>query len=83
MGKFIHFFTADGTLNMPDEDKNLFRLWAQNQIASAFPDYDVEVKKEHSAYIFTTSESEPKQKKGILQFVNNLLPRWEKINKKR
>ena len=83
MEKYIYLYVADGTLNMPEEDKSLFRLWAQQQLSSAFPEYQVEVKKEHSAYIFTTSESESKEKKSILQFVNNLLPRWEKIKEKK
>ena len=82
MKDYIYYFTADGTLNMPDSDKPLFREWAQQQLSNAYPDFSIEIKQERSAFIFLTSETNYKRKKNMFSFINNLHSRWERVNKK-
>ena len=83
MKKFIHYYAADGTLNMPYSERYLFRLWVKESISLAFPEYDVEVKKEHNTNLFISSEEDRIKKKSIQRFVNNLASSWSKLNEDR
>ena len=77
---YINFFASDGTLNMSDKQKDVFREWAKQELVRAYPEFKVEVLKERSTLIFDSSESDLKKRKNMLSFINNLYGRWLKNN---
>lgn len=80
MGDFIKFFASDGTLNMPKEEKELFRLWAKQEISSAYPRCHVSVSSQRCTAMCLCSENREPQRKNIMHFVGNLTSRWKKIH---
>ena len=80
---YITLYTSDGSLNLPQEEKEPFREWAYNELSIAFPGYEISVSKEPSTEGICFFSNEKKLKKeNLTDFVDRMFERWERIQKK-
>lgn len=80
MNKIV-MYTADGTLNMPQEQKEPFRRFAYEELKSAYPDFEIEITKERNTELFQVqSEEYVLAFKKLHSFIKAIFDRWKKIN---
>lgn len=77
---YITLYTSEGSLNMPQEQKQPFREWAYSELSSAYPDFNIFVLKEPSTRLFDYKSEEGKIKKDSLSdFISQMFERWKRM----
>lgn len=77
---YITLYTSEGSLNLPQEQKQPFREWAYSELSSAFPDYNISVLKEPSTKLFEFGSEDIKVKKESLSdFIDQMFDRWKRV----
>ena len=75
MNKII-VYTADGTLNMPEDQKEPFRVFAYEELKNAYTDHEIHITKKRSTKLFELESTVYIPHPKLHSFIKGIFDRW-------